>query len=76
MKEFIEKLKQIRRDVDFENEKELIDSGLLVSFDIICIKAMIQEEYGVKIPASKMRPCNFNSADAMWNLIQDILEDE
>ena len=76
MQEFIEKLKQIKSGVDFEHEKALFDSGLLVSFDIISIMTMIGEEYGVKIPASKIRPANFNSAEAMWNLIQELLEDE
>lgn len=75
MKEFIEKLKEIRSDVDFENCTTLIDDRIIKSFDVICIVDMVRREYGVKIPVSKLKPQYFNSAEAMFELIEE-LEDE
>ncbi len=75
MENLIEKLKEIRPDIDFENETNLIDGKHLASFDIIQIVGMIEEEYDVKIPVSQLKPENFNSAAALYALIQK-LEDE
>ncbi len=75
MKEFIEKLKEIRSDVDFENCTTLIDDRIIKSFDVICIVDMVRREYGVRIPVSKLKPQYFNSAEALLALIEE-LEDE
>lgn len=68
-------LKEIRPDVDFENEKELIDDGYLDSFDVVSIISEIDDTYGVQIRISELDPENFNSIEAMWNLIQKIKND-
>ena len=70
MDELIENLKAIRGDIDFEHETRLIDGGFLASFDIIQIVAMIGEEYDVKVPVSELKPANFNSAEALYAMIQ------
>lgn len=75
MNEFLEKLKEIRPDIDFEVEDALIDDGLLASFDILRIVAMIEEEYEVKVPVKELKPANFNSAEALFALVER-LEDE
>lgn len=47
MKEFIEMLKKIKPNVDFENEEALVDDGILESLDIISIISEIADKYGV-----------------------------
>ena len=74
MNEFIEKLKEIRADVDFTQE-DLIDSGTLASFDIIQIVAMIEEEYEVKVPVSELKPENFNSAAALFAMVERLADE-
>lgn len=74
MNEFIEKLKEIRADVDFTQE-DLIDSGTLASFDIIQIVAMIEEEYEVKVPVSELKPENFNSASALFAMVERLADE-
>ena len=74
MNELIENLKKIRSDVDFEHETSLVDGGFLASFDIIQIVAMIGEEYDIKVPFSELKPANFNSAQALYNMIQRLDE--
>ena len=73
--QIIEKLREIREDIDFERETRLVEGGFLASFDIIRIVAMIEEEYDVKIPVSQLKPENFNSAAALFALIQRLEED-
>ena len=70
MEKLLELLGDIRDDVDFENETELIDGKILSSFDIIQIISVIDEEYGIAIPATEIIPANFNSAGAILELIE------
>lgn len=69
MEELLEKLKEIRSDVDFEHSTRLIEDGTLASFDIIQIVAMIEENFDIKVPVSELKPVNFNSAKAIYEMI-------
>lgn len=72
MDKLLELLKNIRPDVDFENETELIDEGILDSFDVVSIISEIDDVFGVQIRINELEPENFNSAEAIWNLIQKL----
>ena len=61
---------EINPDIDFETENALIDGGMLDSFDIVTLVAEIDDAYGVQIPAETLIPENFNSAEAIFALIQ------
>ena len=69
-------LKGIRSDIDFEKETLLIDNGVLDSFDIVSIVAELCDEYDITITADQLEPENFNSAEAMLNLVNSILDEE
>ena len=75
MQEFIEKLKKLKKGVDFEHETALFDNGLLDSFDVIQIIAMLDDDYDITVPPSQIMTVNFNSAQAMWDMMKR-LEDE
>lgn len=62
-------LKDLHPDVDFEETDDLIDSGILDSFDIISLIAEIDNDFDVQIPAEEIIPENFNSAKALQALI-------
>lgn len=72
MKEFIEMLRKIKPNVDFENEEALVDDGILESLDIISIISEIADKYGVVIPSDEIIPDNFNSATALYELVEDL----
>lgn len=72
MEQLLELLKGVRPDVDFENETELIDDGILDSFDVVSIISEIDDQFGVQIRITELDPENFNSAEAIWNLIQEL----
>ncbi|HEY8421774.1 MAG TPA: acyl carrier protein [Thermoclostridium sp.] len=69
-------LEDLHPEVDFETNKSLIDDKILDSFDIITLIAEISEEYDVKIPVDEIVPENFNSAEALYNLIQRLKDEE
>ena len=70
MDQLMEILKGVRPDVDFAAEKSLIDGGVLDSFDIIAIVGEIAEAFDVDIDVADLEPENFNSVEAIWELIQ------
>lgn len=72
MEKLLEILKGIRPDVDFENETALIDDGILDSFDVVSIISELDENFGVQIRITELDPDNFNSADAIWALVQEM----
>jgi len=72
MERLIELLQEIKEDIDFENETALIDDELLDSFDILQLISAIDDEFDVAIPAAMIIPQNFNSAEALWNMIQEL----
>ncbi len=74
MDKLLELLKNIRPDVDFENETELIDEGILDSFDVVSIISEIDDAFGVQIRINELEPENFNSAEDIWNLIEKLRE--
>lgn len=75
MEKLLEILSDLHSDVDFETEENLIDDGILDSMDIISLITEISDEYDVTITAKDINPANFNSAKALYALIQR-LEDE
>lgn len=72
MEQLLEILKGIRPDVDFENENALIDDGILDSFDVVSIISEIDDVFGVQIRITELDPENFNSAEAIWSLVQEL----
>ena len=70
MDKILEILESVRPDVDFKNEKKLIDDGILDSFDIISIVNELNKKYGIKIKVGDMTADNFDSAEKMLALIE------
>ena len=75
MNELLEILNDIQPGVDFENETRLIDNHLLDSLSIISLVAELEDTFDVTIPAVEIIPDNFNSAEAMMEMIQRLQED-
>ena len=69
MEEIMSILKAIRSDVDFANEKRLIDDKILDSFDIISIVADFNDHFDIEIDVEDLEPENFNTVEAMQELI-------
>ena len=75
MKELMEILQELRPDVDFEKETALVTDGVLDSFDIVALVGELNDAFDIEIKPNNLVPENFNSAKAMYALIQK-LQDE
>ena len=75
MEALLEILQGLHPEVDFSTCNDLIDGKILDSFDIVTIVAEVNAEYDVAIPAEEMIPENFNSADALWALIEKLMDE-
>ena len=68
-KKLLEVLSEIREDVDFDDETELVSGGIIDSIDLTQIIAELDETFDVHITTGDIEPENFNSVDAMLELI-------
>ena len=75
MEELLKILKRIKPEVEFEGNEHLIDNEDLDSLSIVEVVSAIDEEFDVEIGVKDIIPENFNSVEAMCNLIQKLLDE-
>lgn len=75
MDELMDILMDINPDIDYEIEDRLIDGKILDSFSIVNLVAQISDVFDIDISPKYLIPENFNSASAMWDMIQ-LIQDE
>ena len=76
MEELLEVLNDIRDDIDYETETNLIDGKVLDSFEIVTLVSEISDAFDITISAKYLIPTHFNSAKAMWEMICTIREED
>ena len=62
-------LEDLRPDVDFANADRLVSGGILSSLDLITLLDLIEVEFNIAIKPKDLTAENFNSAKAIWDLI-------
>ena len=75
MDELLEILEDIKPTVDFKTCTDLIDGGYLDSFDILSIVSELNDAFGIEISPVDIVPDNFNSAGALWNMVNRLSDD-
>lgn len=76
MEELLEILEEIAPGVDFENCTTLIDEHKLDSLAILSLVAELEDAFDITIPTVEIIPSNFNSAEAIWNMVCRLQEEE
>lgn len=70
-----EKIKEIIEDVTgevVEDTTEIIEEGILDSFDIVTLVIELNDAFGVKIQVSELLPENFTNVLAIEKLIKSL----
>ena len=75
MERLIEILEGLEEGIDYRNCKTLIDDHYLDSLAIISLVAELEDQFDIVIPTVEIIPENFNSAEAMWELITRLQEE-
>ena len=75
MEKLLEILTELHPEVDFDTCTTLIDDKILDSFDIVTIVAEIDAEFDVSISAEELIPENFNSAQALYALVEKLMDE-
>ncbi len=70
MDKVIEILKDLHPEIDFNTCETLIDDGLFDSFDIVTTIAELSAEFDIEIPPQEIVATNFNSAKALYAMVQ------
>ena len=68
-KRVLEILHEIRPEIDFLASNNFLEDGLIDSFDLISIVADIDSTFEISIDGTKILPENFDSLQAIINLI-------
>lgn len=74
MEKLMEILEDIQPDADFDTCETLIDDGVLDLFAILSIVSELQDEFGITITPADIIPENFNSAKALWAMVERLQE--
>lgn len=75
MEKLLAILSSLHPEVDFSAAQGLVDEGILDSLDIVALVSEIHAEFDVAVPAEEIVPENFNSAEALWCLIERLDEE-
>ncbi len=77
MEEYLDTVKEILRDLhpdeDIDECESLVSDGILDSYDIITIITRLADEFDAVITADRITPENFDSAQAIAELVDEIL---
>ncbi len=72
MEQLIEVLNGVKSGIDWANEEELLEDGLLDSMDLVSIIPALEEAFGIEIGMEYMDTENFENVGKMWAMVQEI----
>ncbi len=75
MDKLMEILTDLHPEIDFETQDGLMDKAILDSMDIVHLVTEIGDEFDVTISAKDLLPENFNSAQAIFEMIERLEEE-
>ncbi len=75
MDELMEVLRRALPKVNWETDQALVDDGIIDSMDVVSVISEITDEYDIEIPSEEMEPENFNSVQAIYEMIQRLTEE-
>lgn len=75
MEKVVEILSSLKSGVDFSTAEGIVTNKIIDSIDIASLISMIEEEFDVEIGMEYMENENFDSAQAIWEMVQELEEE-
>ena len=72
MDELKKALQEIYPDIDFDNETQLMSSGVLDSLAVVAIIAEIENMFDISVTMEYIQPMYFESVETMWEMIEEL----
>ncbi|CAH2761094.1 acyl carrier protein [Erysipelothrix amsterdamensis] len=69
MNKLLEILEDIKPNIDYETENQLVDKRILDSFSILTLVAELEDSFDIEIPYDEIKPNNFNTLKSMWEMV-------
>lgn len=67
-------LTELDDSIAWEQETALIDDRILDSFGVISLVSELEDAFSIEIEAVEMVPENFNSVQAIWDMVRRLQE--
>ena len=75
MERLLEILEEIDPDTDYAADERLIDDGHLDSLSLLQLVGELEDEFEIQITPTELIPANFNSAKAIWAMVQRLQQE-
>ena len=75
MDELLEILEDIDPDNDYENDEHLIDDAHLDSLSQLQLVSELEDTFDIQVTPTELIPANFNSAKAIWAMVQRLQQE-
>ena len=72
MEQLKEMLERNYPNIDFDNETQLMSSGVLDSLAVVAIIAEIENKFDISITMEYIQPMYFESVETMWEMIEEL----
>ncbi len=72
----IDILESLKPGIDYAHTTDLVTSRVLDSLTIIALVGELEDEYDISIPAVEIVVSNFNSAAAIYALVERLASEE
>ncbi len=75
MEKILAILENLKSGVDFENETQLVTGKVLDSIEITSLITSLEDGFDIEIGMEYMDNANFDSVEAIWEMVQELMED-
>ena len=75
MEKIIAILSGLKSGVDFATAEGIVTNKIIDSIDIATLISAIEDEFDVEIGMEYMENKNFDSVAAIWEMVQELMED-
>lgn len=72
MEKLLELLNSLYPEIDFSDEKKLIENHVLDSAAVVSVISEIEDAFDISVPMEYIQPKYFESAEAMWEMIEEL----